>query len=59
MKSDGKQRKNKAVEVAVKKFGAIKSKLHGFVEINYTTIDLTASGHEDWQVAYNIIRQLA
>lgn len=49
----------KAVDVAIKLYGAKKSTIKGFVFVNSILIDLTASGDEDWQVAKNIIRQLA
>lgn len=58
MKPDTKKLKNRAVEVAVSKYKADRTDEKGWVKVNGKYIDLTASGHEDWQVAYNIIRQL-
>jgi len=47
----------KAISVAIEKYGATKVD-NNTVRINGSDIDLSASGHEDWQVAKNIIDQL-
>lgn len=49
--------KNKAIDVAVEKYGAKKID-NNFVMVGDVKIDLSASGYEDWQVAKNIIDQL-
>lgn len=49
---------SKVVNKAIKLYGAKKMKQAGFVEVNGQTIDLTASGYEDWQIARDIIDQL-
>ena len=47
------------INKAINLYGAIRTKKDGFVLVNGKTIDLTASGTEDWEIASNIIRQLS